>query len=149
MVEVGDVAPTFSLKGTTGNGLNLEDLRGQKRAVLVFYPKDRTSGCTNQLNAVRDAIADFRAADAEPYGVNHGDAASHQAFIDAYGFPFDLLIDEDLRVANAYGAAKPDGSGINRTVVVIGKNGKVIFRQPGAPSPTEVLAAIGDADDEA
>ena len=149
MVEVGDVAPTFSLKGTTGAGLNLEDLRGQKRAVLIFYPKDRTSGCTNQLNAVRDAIDDFRAADAEPYGVNHGDAASHQAFIDAYGFPFDLLIDEDLRVANAYGAAKPDGSGINRTVVVIGKNGKVIFRQPGAPTPTELLTAIRDADDEA
>lgn len=149
MVEVGDVAPAFNLKGTTGNGLNLADLRGQKRAVLLFYPKDRTSGCTNQLNAVRDAIDDFRAANAEPYGVNHGDAASHQAFIDAYGFPFDLLIDEDLRVANAYGAAKPDGTGINRTVVVIGKNGKVIFRQPGAPTPTEVLTAIRDADDEA
>jgi peroxiredoxin Q/BCP len=148
MVGVGDVAPTFELKGTTTDGLNLADIRGQKRAVLVFYPKDRTSGCTNQLNAIRDAIDDFRAADTEPYGVNHGDAASHQAFIDAYDFPFDLLIDEGLQVSNVYGAAKPDGSGINRTVVVVGKNGKVIFRQAGAPTPTEVLAAIREADDE-
>ena len=149
MVDVGDMAPEFNLKGTTGTGLNLADLRGQKRAVLIFYPKDRTSGCTNQLNAVRDAIDEFRAADAEPYGVNHGDAASHQAYIDAYGFPFDLLVDDGLRVASAYGAAKPDGSGINRTVVVVGKNGKVTFRQAGAPSPDEVLAAIRAADDGA
>lgn len=149
MVGVGDVAPAFELKGTTSDGLNLADIRGQKRAVLVFYPKDRTSGCTNQLNAIRDAIDDFRAADTEPYGVNHGDAASHQAFIDAYDFPFDLLIDEGLQVSNVYGAAKPDGSGINRTVVVVGKNGKVIFRQAGAPAPAEVLAAIREADDEA
>lgn len=149
MVEVGDVAPQFELKGTTTNGLNLADLRGKKRAMLVFYPKDRTSGCTNQLNAIRDAIDDFRAADTEPYGVNHGDAASHKAFIDAYDFPFDLLIDEGLQISTVYGAAKPDGSGINRTVIVIGKNGKVIFRQSGAPTPAEVLAAIREADDEA
>lgn len=149
MVEVGDVAPQFELKGTTTDGLNLADLRGKKRAMLVFYPKDRTSGCTNQLNAIRDAIDDFRAADTEPYGVNHGDAASHKAFIDAYDFPFDLLIDEGLQISTVYGAAKPDGSGINRTVIVIGKNGKVIFRQSGAPTPAEVLAAIREADDEA
>ncbi len=149
MVEVGDVAPQFELKGTTTDGLNLADIRGKKRAMLVFYPKDRTSGCTNQLNAIRDAIDDFRAADTEPYGVNHGDAASHKAFIDAYDFPFDLLIDEGLQISTVYGAAKPDGSGINRTVIVIGKNGKVIFRQSGAPTPAEVLAAIREADDEA
>lgn len=148
MVNVGDTAPAFSLKGTTSDGLDLADIRGQKRAVLVFYPKDRTSGCTNQLNAIRDTIDEFRAADTEPYGVNHGDAASHQAFIDTYDFPFDLLIDEGLQVSSAYGAAKPDGSGINRTVVVVGKNGKIIFHQAGAPSPSEVLAAIRDADDE-
>ncbi len=148
MVKVGDMAPTFSLRGTTGEGLDLADIRGQQRAVLIFYPKDRTSGCTNQLNAIRDAIDELRAADTEPYGVNHGDAASHQAFIDAYDFPFDLLIDEGLQVSNVYGAAKPDGSGINRTVVVVGKNGKVIFRQAGAPTPSEMLAAIRDANDE-
>ena len=147
MVDVGEMAPTFRLAGTTGPGLDLAAIRGQHRALLVFYPKDRTSGCTNQLNAIRDRIDDFRAADTEPYGVNHGDAASHQAFIDAFGFPFDLLIDDDLRVTQAYGAAKPDGSGINRTVVVVGKNGEVIFRQAGAPSPDEVLAAIASAND--
>ena len=97
---------------------------------------------------MRDAIADFRALDTEPFGVNEADAASHQAFIDAFDFPFDLLIDEGLEVARAYGALKPEGNRINRTVVIVGKDGRVLFRAAGAPPPTELLEAIRAANDE-
>lgn len=96
---------------------------------------------------MRDAIEELRADDVEPYGVNGGDAASHRAFIDAFGFPFDLLVDEGLAVAGAYGALRPEGTGIQRTVVVVGKNGRVIFRADGAPAPREVLEAIRGSDD--
>ena len=95
------------------------------------------------------AIDQFRAVDTQPFGVNPGDAASHQAFINALTLPFDLLVDEGSRVAKAYGALKPDGSGIARTVVVVGKDGTIIYRQTGAPPPAEILAAIRAADDDA
>lgn len=97
---------------------------------------------------MRDAIDDLRAHDVEPYGVNAADAASHRAFIDAFDFPFDLLVDSGNLVAEAYGALKPDGSGITRTVVVVGKNGRVLFRAAGAPAPADILAAIEDAHDD-
>ena len=97
---------------------------------------------------MRDAVADFRAHDTEPYGVNPADAASHQAFIDDLGLPFDLLVDEGLHVARAYDALKPDQPSINRTVVVVGKDGRVIFRAAGAPPPAEIIAAIAEAQDE-
>lgn len=96
---------------------------------------------------MRDATADFRALDTEPFGVNPGDAASHRAFIDAHGFPFDLLVDEGLRVATAYGAVKPDGSGVQRTVVIVGKDGRVLYRAAGAPPPEELLAVIRGSQD--
>ena len=41
---VGEMAPTFSLPGTTGPGLDLAELRGKGRAALFFYPADRTAG---------------------------------------------------------------------------------------------------------
>ena len=41
---VGDIAPEFSLPGTTGPGLDLAELRGKERAALFFYPADRTAG---------------------------------------------------------------------------------------------------------
>lgn len=44
MANVGDIAPEFTLAGTTGPRLRLRDLRGSKRALLLFYPRDRTSG---------------------------------------------------------------------------------------------------------
>jgi peroxiredoxin Q/BCP len=106
------------------------------------------------LSAVRETIAEFRALDTEPYGVNEGDAASHQRFIDQLALPFDLLVDEGLRVADAYDALKTEGTvikrkiqRISRTVVIVGKDGRVIFRAAGAPPPGELLAVIADAQD--
>jgi len=98
---------------------------------------------------VRDAIEAFRAADAVPVGVNPADAASHLAFIEKFDFPFDLLVDEGMEVARAYGAVKPDGSGIQRTVVAVGKDGRIVFRQEGAPPPGSIIAAIRTAERQA
>jgi len=44
MVDVGDIAPDFTLKGASGKTFTLSALRGQKRALLIFYPEDMTSG---------------------------------------------------------------------------------------------------------
>jgi len=96
---------------------------------------------------VRDAIADLRAHEIEPFGVNEADAASHQAFIDAFDLPFDLLVDDGLFVAEAYGALKPERTGITRTVVVVGKDGRILFRAAGAPPPAEIIAAVESATD--
>jgi peroxiredoxin len=106
------------------------------------------------LSAVRETTADFRVLDTEPYGVNEADAASHQAFIDQLKLPFDLLVDVGLRVADTYDALKTEGTvikrkiqRISRTVVIVGKDGRIIFRAAGAPPPGELLAVIKNAQD--
>lgn len=96
---------------------------------------------------MRDAIDAFRAIDTEPYGVNQADAASHLKFIQEQNLPFDLLVDDGLQVARAYGALKPDVDRINRTVAVVGKDGRILFYQHGAPPPEEIIAAIARAGD--
>ncbi len=95
------------------------------------------------------SIDAFRQLDTEPFGVNPAEAASHRAFIEAHNFPFDLLVDEGRLVAEAYGAIKPDGSGIQRTVVLVGKDGRVLFRAAGAPPPAEILAVLEQAENGA
>lgn len=96
---------------------------------------------------MRDNIESLREVDTEPFGVNPGSAGSHREFIAEHGFPFELLVDENMEVARQYGAVKEDGSGIARTVVIVGKDGKVIFKQAGAPSPILLVNAINDAND--
>ncbi|MGA1482887.1 MAG: redoxin domain-containing protein, partial [Vulcanococcus sp.] len=44
-LQVGDVAPEFSLPDQSGNSVSLSSFRGQ-RVVIYFYPKDDTPGCT-------------------------------------------------------------------------------------------------------
>ncbi len=44
MVDVGDMAPDFTLRGASANEVTLSALRGNKRALLMFYPEDMTSG---------------------------------------------------------------------------------------------------------
>lgn len=44
MVHVGEMAPEFTLLGTSGDGLTLIESRGQRRVLLLFYPRDRTTG---------------------------------------------------------------------------------------------------------
>jgi peroxiredoxin len=94
------------------------------------------------------AVDDFRALDTEPFGINEADAASHQQFIDQLALPFDLLVDEDLSVARTYGTLRPDGDRNARTVIIVGKDGKIVLRAAGAPPPAELLDAIQQAADQ-
>jgi peroxiredoxin len=44
MVDVGQTAPEFTLRGATGDTVTLSALRGKRRALLIFYPQDMTTG---------------------------------------------------------------------------------------------------------
>ena len=94
-----------------------------------------------------ETIAKFRALQTEPVGINEGSAESHRRFVDELMLPFDLLVDDELGVATAYGALKPEGNRIDRTVVLVGKDGTILHRQKGAPPPDELLRILADADD--
>jgi len=44
LISVGEMAPDFELMNSTGELFRLSDLQGLKRVLLVFYPKDMSSG---------------------------------------------------------------------------------------------------------
>lgn len=148
LLKVGADAPDFTLKTSTGEDFRLSDLRGFLRVMMIFYPKDFTPVCTDQLIQVRKNIKYLRKAGIEPVGVNPDDADSHERFREAHALNFELLVDENAEVAKAYGAIKDDGEGIRRSVFVVGKNGKIIFAQEGKPAWQLILNAIRPINDE-
>ena len=77
------------------------------------------------------------------FGINHGSMNSHQRFADKLGLPFPLLVDEGLAVAALYGAVKPEGGGIKRTVVIVGKDGLVKYWKQGTPPDAQLLEVLG------
>jgi peroxiredoxin len=92
-------------------------------------------------------IEEFHELDAEVYGVNEASAESHQEFLDQLDSNVDLLVDENFAVSRAYHAMKDGVDRIARTVVIVGKNGKIIFRAAGAPPTDELLRVLANAKD--
>jgi len=82
----------------------------------------------------------YVAAGVQPFGVNPAGVEAHRRYAEKLGFNFPLLSDADRAVARAYGAIKPDGKRIQRSVVLVGKRGAVLFAQRGAP-PADVSLA--------
>jgi peroxiredoxin Q/BCP len=103
VLEVGQVAPPFSLADQDGTVRSLADAGG-KWLVLYFYPKDDTPGCTKEACAFRDGLPRFEGLDAVVWGVSANDAKDHRKFADKYDLNFPLLVDPDKSMLEAYGA---------------------------------------------
>ena len=93
--------PAFALPATGGTRWRLADAAGS-RLVVYFYPKDATTGCTQEGEAFRDLYPKFRKAGVEIVGVSPDSVASHDKFKAKYGFPFALLSDEDQAVCRLF-----------------------------------------------
>jgi thioredoxin-dependent peroxiredoxin len=124
-VQVGDVAPDFSLPDQTGTAVRLRDLLGTKSVVLYFYPKDRTPGCTVEARAFRDNYEAFAAAGAEVIGVSSDSVASHRRFARRQDLPFLLLSDRAGTVRQLYGVEQTLGILPGRVTYVIDPAGFV------------------------
>lgn len=103
MIDAGGPAPDFTLSDQDGTDVTLSGLRG-KWALVYFYPKADTPGCTAQACSVRDHSADYESANAVVLGISPDPVKSLRKFADKHGLAFTLLSDEDGEVAQRYGA---------------------------------------------
>jgi len=131
--DVGQTAPDFTAAWADGSGprsapVALSGLRG-KVVVLAFYPKDRTSGCTAELTKFRDEYATLFGKDVIVLPISADSVASHVSWASEAKFPFALVSDPSLSVADQYGSHVAGRPVANRTVYVIGKDGKVAYRE--------------------
>jgi len=126
----GEKAPDFNLPAANGKNIALKDLKG-KNAVIYFYPKDDTPGCTVEACGLRDSFKEIEKLDAVILGVSPDSVASHGKFINKFQLPFLLLADEDKKCAMDYGVWVEKSMygkkymGVARTTFMIDKNGKI------------------------
>jgi peroxiredoxin Q/BCP len=99
-IEIGKKAPQFTLEGTGGTW-SLEDGKGAA-VVIYFYPKDNTSGCTQEGLDFAALHAQFKKSKAMVLGISPDSVASHEKFKKKMSFPFELLSDPDKKVCNLY-----------------------------------------------
>jgi thioredoxin-dependent peroxiredoxin len=123
-LTVGTIAPDFTTIDDQGKTVKLSDLKG-KVVVLYFYPKDDTPGCTKEAQSFRDNYQEYQDQDMVVLGVSMDDQASHQAFKEKYGLPFQLLVDSNGALTKAYDV---DGGGYSKRVTyIIDAEGKISY----------------------
>ena len=145
-IDTGDTAPTLDLATDAGGRT---DIKG-KAAVVYFYPKDDTSGCTAQACGFRDSLPDFSKVKAQVIGVSKDSAAKHDKFKKKYELTFPLVSDEDGKICEKYGTWVEKSlygrkyMGIDRSTFLIDAAGKVarVWRKVKTPGhAAEVLKA--------
>jgi peroxiredoxin Q/BCP len=140
-VDIGKVAPDFTIETADASGpiakpVKLSDLKG-KVVVLAFYPADRSSGCTAELTKFRDEFATLFGDGTVVLPISNDGIESHASWAKDMKFPFALGSDPQLEIAKQYGSWNPARTNASRTVYVIGKDGRILWRSLKFPALTE------------
>ena len=125
---VGEKAPDFTLKSTLDKEVSLEDYRGEKSVVLVFYPLDFSPTCSMQLPEYSGRKDDFAEVDAEVIGVNRDSVHTHKAWSKEFNIEIPLLADMTLEAAKAYNVDMKERGISKRAVFIIDKEGVLRFK---------------------
>lgn len=150
MINEGDKVPAVALALDDGSTLALAGLKGRP-AVLYFYPRDDTPGCTTEAKDFTCLHDGFAKAGAELIGISPDTAKSHLKFRAKYSLPYKLASDADHSVADAFGSWVEKSMygkkymGVDRSTFLIDKSGRVakVWRKVKVTGHAEqVLAAV-------
>ena len=129
-MKVGDKAPEILGVDENGKETRLSHFKG-KKLVLYFYPKDMTSGCTDQACNLRDNYAERKKQGYAVVGVSINDEKSHRKFIEKNELPFPLIADTDKKLVEKFGVWGEKSMygrkyfGIFRTTFIINEEGVI------------------------
>lgn len=153
-LQVGQVAPDFTLFNTEKQEVTLGSFKGQP-VVILFFPLAFTSVCTAELCSVRDNIASFNQVNAQVLGISVDSLFTLGKFKEDQQLNFPLLSDFNKETSNAYGAIyEKFGFGMlgvsKRAAFVVDKNGNLAYaevlenagEQPNFASIHEILNSL-------
>ncbi len=141
----GQAAPAFKLPDQNGNFHALSDYKG-KWLVLYFYPKDNTSGCTNEANQFKALYPQFLKNNTAVLGVSLDDVKSHQAFSKKLALPFPILADEKGALAGEFGIVRNLGITkiAKRESFLIDPKGTIVYHYSSVNTQTHAADILKD-----
>ncbi len=153
-VDVGSVAPDFTLPNQDRQPVRLNAELAKGPVVLAFVPAAFSSVCEKEFCTFRDSVGELSGLQAQVLGVSVDTFFVLKAWSDRQHFGFPLLSDFNKEVIAAYDVVNPDMIGLKniakRAVFVIGPDGIVRHKEvladarnePDYSKVRETLAAI-------
>ena len=132
-VNIGDKAPSFTLKDTELKDISLSDYNGQN-VVVLFFPLAFTGVCTTELCSMRDDANKYHNLNAQILAISVDSPFTLQRFKAENNFNFPVLSDFNKEVTRAYDALYEEFvlglKGVSkRSAFVIGKDGSIKYAE--------------------
>ena len=149
-LSVGDHAPDFELKDQHGQSVRLSALRGEKAALVVFYPWAFSGTCSGELRALQARQGEIVSDEVVVLTISTDPMYALRAFADQHGFTFPLLSDfwPHGAVADAYGVLSDEVGIALRGTFLVDKDGvvrwSVVHGIPDARDLDDYITAIAD-----
>ncbi len=130
-LQVNDTISPFTLSDASGKTWTFPT-DAFRFAVLYFYPKDNSSGCTAEAKDFSALLPEFSRLDTQVFGISPDSAASHRKFTEKQELSVTLLSDPEKTVIGAFGVwvkKKLYGReymGVERSTFVIDSDGKIL-----------------------
>ncbi len=129
-LKEGDTAPDFELETDTDGIIRLSDFRGRK-VVVYFYPKDNTSGCTQEARDFSDLLDEFARSDTVVIGISPDTVRKHANFRARHDLRVMLAADPERQAIEAYGVWKEKSMygrkymGVERSTFLVDRDGRI------------------------
>jgi thioredoxin-dependent peroxiredoxin len=144
MVAVGDKAPVFVAPGTDGQ-VDLAVLLKSGPAVLYFFPRAMTGGCTVEALEFNQLLQEFANLGVSVLGCSVDPVPRLQKFREKYDLAFQFASDQDRAIGAAYGTLKGDLTTTHeRDTVLIGTDGTIRLTYRKARAGGHAAAVLAD-----
>ncbi|MCX7554964.1 peroxiredoxin [Marinicella sp. S1101] len=150
MVKIDNKVWQQALSFTDGNQSSMAQ-RVKKNAVLYFYPRANTPGCTNESKDFSELYEQFQTLGCEVIGVSADSLKKQQNFKKKYDMPFELVADVEEVLCQAFAVIVEKNMygkkfmGIERSTFILDGDGKVLheWRKVKVPEHAkEVLTQV-------
>jgi peroxiredoxin len=130
-LNVGDNAPDFTLKDHNGKEVTLSQFKG-KKVVLGFHPLAWTSLCAKQMKELETNRGRFDKLNAVAFGLSVDSSPCKHAWAKDLGIADTRLLSDFWphgKVAGDYGVFRDADGFSERSVIIIGQDGKVRYKK--------------------
>ena len=141
-LEVGDIAPDFSLPASDGKTYNLDQFTGKQAIVIAWYPMAFTRGCTIECKSLAENGHLLKQFDVSYFMASVDTIEKNTEFANSTKADFPLLSDTSKKVAKAYDVLALYGVP-KRHTIYISKEGKILMvdRKINAETSAQDIAA--------
>jgi len=126
--KVGDNAPEFTLKSTSGEMVSLSQFKGQKNVLLAFFPLAFTGVCTAENCSFSENYGKYETKDTVVLPISVDSTPTLNEFKGKHKMSHHLLSDFKREVGRAYGVLDEEKFFTKRAYFLVDKNGTLRWK---------------------